>query len=706
MRRVCAIVVAAALAMSSAWGAPKKATPQTPLTEAGKKLEARYSQFLDELRAEIVKALPQIDEQRKAAYLEAREAEKAAEAAVNAAQKDLNKLATAQALVAHAKGKWIGGAEKGIADAKEKLKKATTEAEREAARKELAKWQANKEEGLKALKERQAALEEAKRQEPKWRKALEEAKQALEQAKARTLQAVKELGLEPFLSSDKLDAKLVKFVVILEATPRGLAEFAQQSKANETLVEKLLADTALMKQMLVADGARDGKYGEAMRIYTDIQKASRRAKDGVLQRLALAVALEHAVPIAQRNPKAKTDAPPTVDPVKRYLHYEKAYLAGELDPAFKNLTTWDLRFVVNGYEPDETLAWGRQMLRNYRPDHIITPDYRWRYVGLVRTDIRYGSQYNKFDKPELQFFQNILMNGGVCGRRAFFGRFILRAFGIPTTARPQRGHAALVHWTPDGWVVCLGAAWGFGWTRTRYKKDLDFLANTQARENPEAFLQVKRAQWIGDVVGEKRVFGFHSGDPGFWYGVSLYLQRKIIEQAKAKTLAAVGEELGEANESKVKYPFHAAPVTEKDRKIAIDDDGVITIPAVACSKPTKSTGKIIFMPCILGGKQLHYSRLGNPQEFEYTFDAPRAGKYALTVHLVSPSWGQHLLVRVNGSEKPVDIPVPLTVGMWRWTKPVEITLAKGRNVLTFSTASTENVVRGLTIKEFRLKPVN
>jgi len=151
-----------------------------------------------------------------------------------------------------------------------------------------------------------------------------------------------------------LDAKLVKFVVILEATPRGLAEFAQQSKAHEALVEKLLADTALMKQMLVADGAKDGKYGEAMRIYTDIQKASRRAKEGVLQRLALAIALEHAVPIAQRNPKAKTDAPPTVDPVKRYLHYEKAYLAGELDPAFKNLTTWDLRFVVNGYEPDET----------------------------------------------------------------------------------------------------------------------------------------------------------------------------------------------------------------------------------------------------------------------------------------------------------------------------------------------------------------
>ena len=46
-----------------------------------------------------------------------------------------------------------------------------------------------------------------------------------------------------------------------------------------------------------------------------------------------------------------------------------------------------------------------------------------------------GSQDNKHDRSDLHFFQNILMNGGVCGRRAFFGRFMLRAFGVPTTAR-------------------------------------------------------------------------------------------------------------------------------------------------------------------------------------------------------------------------------------------------------------------------------
>jgi len=124
-------------------------------------------------------------------------------------------------------------------------------------------------------------------------------------------------------------------------------------------VGKLLADEPLMVQMLVADGAMDGKYGQAMTIYSDIQQASAKAKDGVLQRLALAIALEHAVPVSQTNPGTDTEAPATVDPVKRYLHFEKAFLAGELDPAFKNLSVWDFRFVVDGDEPDAILAWGR-----------------------------------------------------------------------------------------------------------------------------------------------------------------------------------------------------------------------------------------------------------------------------------------------------------------------------------------------------------
>jgi hypothetical protein len=700
--RICGMLLAAAVGASNVWAAKGKAAQEMPLTEAGQRLLERYAGMLSSLKAEIASALPALDEQKKAAYLQARETETAAKANLEAAQKRLGEVDTAKALVVHAKGKWIGGAEKGIAEAQAKLKNAATHAQRKEAQEDLAKWGKNRQDGIEALKQRQAALDKAEREKPRVEKELKDAAEALAQAQARTTAAIKDLGLKSLLSSDKLDAKLAGCVALVEATPRGLAEFAQQGKAQQELVERMFEADDLLVQMVVADGAKDGKYGRAMQIYHDIRRASTKAGQGSLQRLALAVALEHAAPIAQRNAVARSDAPAIVDPVKRYLHFEKAFLDGQLDPCFKDLSVWDYRMVVNGEEPDEILTWGRQMLRNYRPDQVTMADYRWRYVSSVRTDIKYGSQENKYDKDDLQFFQNILMNGGVCGRRAFFGRFILRAFGVPTTARPQRGHAALVHWTPDGWVVCLGAAWGNGWTSTRYNKDLDFLANTQARAAGAAFLQVKRAQWIGDVMGEPRVFGFLSGNPGFWYGVSLYTQRGIIDGAKAKTLTAVGEDIAEASQSKEEEAVEEVKMTAADRKVRIDHSGVITIPAAAASKPTKSTGKILFMPSNLDGKQLHYSRSGGHEAFEYAFDVPAAGKYALTARVVTPSWKQSLLLSVNDAKKPIEIALPFTVGLWGATEPVEVELAKGKNVLRFS---REGEVKGVTIKDFTLKPI-
>jgi hypothetical protein len=438
-----------------------------------------------------------------------------------------------------------------------------------------------------------------------------------------------------------------------------------------------------------------------MQIYTAIQKASPKAKEGVLQRLALAVSLEHAVPIAQSNPAAYTNAPAVVDPVKRYLHFEKAFLAGELDPGFKDLSVWDYRNVVNGDETDEVLAWGREMLRNYRPDHISTPDTRWRYVEAVRTDVKYGSKDNQYDRPTQHFFQNIIMNGGICGRRAFFGRFILRSFGIPTLPRPQPGHATLVHWSPEGWVINLGAGWGCG--TVEGKPDFDFVAMTQARKVEKSYPQVQRAKWVGDVLGETRAYGFRSGVSGIWNAVALYRQQAIIEEAKAVALAAVGTDIGEANESKVKEIVKTVTLSAEDKQIIVGQDGVITIPAVACSSPTNSTEKIRFMKSNLGGMQLHYNRLLKPETFEYTFEAPAAGKYTLSARVVTVSPGQILLVAANAAQTPVEIAVPFTVGMWDKTPPVELALVKGKNVLLFSRGGAN--IRGLTIKDFTLTPV-
>jgi hypothetical protein len=165
----------------------------------------------------------------------------------------------------------------------------------------------------------------------------------------------------------------------------------------------------------------------------------------------------------------------------------------------------------------------------------------------------------------------------------------------------------------------------------------------------------------------------------------------------------VGTDIGEANESKVKDVIEAVVLTDEDKAVAINKDGTITVPAVACSTSTNSPGKILFMNSTLGGKQLHYSRNGKPLDFEYTFEAPKAGKYALSARVVTVTGDQHLLVVVNGTKEPVDLALPFTIGMWDHSIPVDVTLIKGKNVLKFSRGG-ENI-RGLTIKDFTLKPM-
>ena len=713
--------------------APEK---KVELTAAGKALADKYAAMLDELRAEIEKQLPQIASAKQKALRHALAAQKLAQIVYQNAQRNWRRGYRWPSEKPDVLQKKLQAAPGRLADAKLELKHALAMPDSDALkartvamdRTDVQKWQQELEKLPKEVAKAKKSREAAKQREPELTEQVKAAADALQKARANATQAYKALGVDGLLGSDKLDGKLAKFMVISQETPYWLAAYAQQGPEKEQIVEQLLGDKPLMIRMLVADGPVWQKYGRAAEIYQDIQKVSPRARSkGLFQRLALAVALAHAVPVRLEMPKADGGTSHYADPVKRYRSYEKAYLDKKLDPAFAGFTTWDLRMVVNGTEPDYIDTWARKMLHNYRPDLITMKDYDWRYVESVVTEVNYTSKFQHmgWDRPDLERYQNILATGGVCGRRAWFGRSILRAFGNPTTARSQYGHAALVHWTPDGWVANLGGGWGAGNNPTflsRYPTDLDFLASTQARQDPQAFMKVKRAQWIGCVYGEDSVFGYHinirgrdyhkrakmSVDevkvPGFWHSVALIKQNMIIENLKAQTHAAVGEDLGESDDDSTSASGpKKVEIPASQRKITIDKTGTIHIPAAACSKPTNNTKDILFMPSDLGGWQLHYARRSHGATFEYTFDAPKAGKYQLTARLVTPAPKQHLYLKLNSASKPIDIALPYTIGMWEKSKPVEIELTKGKNVLTFSHA--QYFQRGLTIRDFTLAPV-
>lgn len=539
-------------------------------------------------------------------------------------------------------------------------------------------------------------------------------------AEEKALESAKPLiaDLASLLTSDALDSKLMRAAILRHGTPRGLAEFAQQGAEEKDLLDKLFADRPLMRQILRSGGANGGEYGEAMQVYTALLEKSERAREvgSIFQRLALGTALHQ--PWLDESNKGSVNGTVFTDnknpdgQVARYLHYEKAYLAKELDPQFKDFNTWECRFITNDPYTNEELAWGRSMLRKFRPDHITNPDQRWRYTRVVKSDVPYCSTRHDSSLGLPQ--QQAIALGGICGRRAFFGRFIARAFGIPSRRSTQSGHAALNRWTPDGWVNNFGGWWSFNWCGPQGGED--FFLDSQAREYGEAYIHVLRAQWIGDALGQEDVSLRNYGQGGgFWDSLALYMKRAIVEDADlmkqmlvadAELAALSAEEarlLGESDKVLGDGEIKEIEIPEEDKKIVAAEDGTITVPAVACTSPRNNTEKVAFLESWGGGMQIHYRRLGErPELLKYTVEAPVAGKYELTLNVSTVSRQYEVIARIN-RRSLVNTMLPYTKGSWQRTAPEIIELREGRNTIQLTFRSPN---RGVSIKELQLKPVN
>ena len=259
--------------------------------------------------------------------------------------------------------------------------------------------------------------------------------------------------IDKFLIGEKALATMAKFALLIDATPGRLAEFSQKGRDEKALIDKLLNDDGLVVQVMTMGGASGGNYGQAMRSYTAIQKASPRSHEGFFQSWALAVSLQYT-----GETYVYPDAPAADSLVKYYMNYLKAYDNRILDPAFSELggTGWNYRFVFPDSYTLEDIDWMRKVLRNYRPDHTRL-EYRWRYCRIVKTDIPYTGGVDRSGMPaELSNIQKFFLEGGICGPRAFVGQISGYAFGIPSRRAPSPGHGAMAHWTPDGWTTVLG----------------------------------------------------------------------------------------------------------------------------------------------------------------------------------------------------------------------------------------------------------
>jgi hypothetical protein len=169
-------------------------------------------------------------------------------------------------------------------------------------------------------------------------------------------------------------------------------------------------------------------------------------------------------------------------------------------------------------------------------------------------------------------------------------------------------------------------------------------------------------------------------NPTTWGDLALHEQRRII----------AGLEASKTKRSST--PSVAKKEPAPTGKATVDAKGVITIPSAACSSPTQSkrvlykgrqADLVVFLNNKAGKTLLHMSRYAKQGDtFEYTFDAPKAGKYQLVIDIATPRPNQKLFATANGGS-PVEMALPYTIGLWGKTEPVSIELKAGSNVLKF-----------------------
>lgn len=486
-----------------------------------------------------------------------------------------------------------------------------------------------------------------------------------------------------------LQAAVIKGAIIVRAKPTGLAEFCALEKKNGKLIDHLLKENGLMKEMLLNGGAKDGNYGPAMKIYTDILATFSDYEDeftATNKKIAMAVSLELATPINEFDTKIP------VDPLQRYLHYRDAFHNGELDPCFPHFSVWEMRHIINSDATNDQLKWGRDMLMHYAPYISVVTDKTRQYLYILETDVLTRNP-NWTDSPRT--YQQIISGGGKDGPNAWFGRFICKAFGIPTWGCKQPGRVGLTRWTADGWEACNGANWDEceweGVSGIDFKGEVDGRA---AVPEEEYYSKLVLLECLADVMDARRG-EIPEEEKAIlhplrtWRSLAIIQKALMLEPASADKFVREGESPVKTNKEKYLEIYE---MDKPDDKVK-NKKGEVTIPMGAA---VSLFGNLMSIASFSGGKQINYAGSGSCD-----FDIPddiEAKTYKLTLDVNTVHLKQGVTNALVDEGEPIPIKIPYTQGEWQKTKPVEVTLSGGETL----TIRREKGNLGLAIKKIYL----
>ncbi len=203
-------------------------------------------------------------------------------------------------------------------------------------------------------------------------------------------------------------------------------------------------------ELLLDSGDIEGnRWSEATRILCEILDRDPSARAGIGLRIAAATALVFATPVPAMASGAN------IDPFDRYAAFKQWDSDGVLFQSFRDLSTWELRYVVGSWSTNEDLVWARA---NIKPelkqrDRVGDGAHMLAY-NLVNKNGVSVQEGGKFYDNKPMTLAIMLEYGGVCGAVSRFGTSMSQAFGVPAMPVGQPGHCAFL-WQkePHTWSI-------------------------------------------------------------------------------------------------------------------------------------------------------------------------------------------------------------------------------------------------------------
>lgn len=491
-----------------------------------------------------------------------------------------------------------------------------------------------------------------------------------------------------------------------------LAAFSKADPAHQAFLGWLFKNTAALDLFLegcvpLGLAARDqNNYTigiKALEIWQKIQAADADSKEGLCLKIAIATSI---APPGTGAPGAG-HVKPAVDPVDRYKHFKEAHKNKELVASFENLSVWELEKVVQSGASNEDLAWGREMIRSWRPDLlndemvVNSTSFVWRRNA--------PPMYYPF-----KGMKDVMAGGGKCGPRSSWSVFICQACGVPAIGVGQPAHACVAYKSDNPmvepqpgshWKVGFGAGWQV--SKLEGMGGPDFLAAVESRMQRKEFLQVEHLRGLAASLSE-------ADKTGAVLEVARGIQASL-KAAKTDLTASLKAEEAEADPGVKAAAIASAPKTAakvdptapRSTETVKAKDGVLHVEAASFAKTGGQNSWGGQLPHVLvhntpdGGHQVFFQQQMQSQWADYLIDVPESGTYEVLMKAGCVNDSQSLEVCL-GSTVLATVPIPLTYGLWQETAPVELKLEKGVQTLRVQTPTIEHK-RGIALQWFELK---